>query len=99
MTTPERRIWNRLRSKQCHDYKFRRQHGIGPYIVDFFCPEKKVAIEIDGDTHCEEDQEVKDKIRDKYLTSLGVRTIRYTNREIMTNLNGVIEDLEMRILP
>ena len=51
LTLAETRLWAKLRSKQFQELKFRRQHGIGPYIVDFFCPEKRLIVEVDGDVH------------------------------------------------
>ncbi len=93
MTEPEKRLWFRLRSRQLRSLKFHRQHGIGPYIVDFYCPDKGVIIEVDGDTHAAGQQRVRDVQRDRYLRALGLRIIRYTNQEIMRNLEGVLEDL------
>ena len=93
MTPPERYLWKYLRSRQIHGLKFRCQHGIGPYIVDFYCPEKAVAIEIDGDTHTEEGQKIKDKQKEEYFSALNIRLIRYTNRDVLQNLEGVIEDM------
>jgi very-short-patch-repair endonuclease len=98
MTTPEVRLWARLRGKQFHGLKFRRQHGIGPYIVDFFCPEQCLVIELDGDSHADDDQVLKDRERDQYLQSLGLRVIRYRNDEILENLDGVVEDLHGRMV-
>ena len=93
MTHAEMRLWARIRAKQFQGLKFRRQHGIGPYIVDFYCPEKSLVIEVDGDTHAEPSQIFKDERRDRYLQSLSLRVIRYTNDDIVLNLNGVLEDL------
>jgi very-short-patch-repair endonuclease len=70
MAGPEIRLWSRLRSRQLQGLKFRRQHGIGAYIVDFYCPEQSLVIEIDGDSHADTAQIVKDKQREKYLKSL-----------------------------
>ncbi|MFA4875610.1 MAG: endonuclease domain-containing protein [bacterium] len=64
MTEPERCLWYRIRSKQLNSLKFRRQHGIGPYIVDFYCPERALVIEIDGDTHFTDEQQKLDSIRE-----------------------------------
>ncbi len=80
LTESERRLWSKLRSKQFCSLKFRRQHGIGPYILDFYCPEKNLAIEIDGDTHGEVKAKIYDEQRDKYLQELNVTVVRYTNR-------------------
>ncbi len=93
MTSAEIRLWSRLRAKQLQGLKFRRQHGIGPYIVDFYCPEKSLVIEVDGDTHADENQVMKDRQRETYLQSLGLRVIRYMNDDVLNNIEGVLEDL------
>ena len=93
MTGPETRLWSALRARQLQGMKFRRQHGIGPYIVDFYCPERSLVIEVDGDSHADADQIVRDQLRDTYFQSLGLRVIRYFNDDIVKNLAGVLEDL------
>jgi very-short-patch-repair endonuclease len=98
MTGPESKLWARLKRKQFEGLKFRRQHGIGPYIVDFFCPEQRLVIEVDGDTHGNEDQILEDKERDNYLQSLGLQVIRYRNDDVQKNLDGVLQDLRERTL-
>ena len=97
MTGPETRLWSRLRARQLQGLKFRRQHGIGPYIVDFYCPEQSLVIEVDGDSHADADQIVRDQLRDKYFQSLGLRVIRYFNDDIVKNLAGVLEDLAEKL--
>jgi len=97
VTGPETRLWSRLRARQLQGLKFRRQHGIGPYIVDFYCPEQSLVIEVDGDSHADADQIVKDQLRDRYFQSLGLRVIRYINDDIVKNLDGVLEDLAERL--
>ena len=97
MTGPETRLWSRLRARQLQGLKFRRQHGIGPYIVDFYCPEQSLVIEIDGDSHADADQMLKDQLRDRYFQSLGLRVIRYFNDDMMKNLDGVLEDVAKRL--
>jgi very-short-patch-repair endonuclease len=97
MTGPETRLWSRLRARQLQGLKFRRQHGIGPYIVDFYRPEQSLVIEVDGDSHADADQVVKDRQREQYLQSLGLRIIRYINDDIVKNLDGVLEDLAERL--
>jgi len=90
-------MWSKLRARQLQGLKFRRQHGIGAYIVDFYCPEQSLVIEIDADSHADAAQIVKDKQREKYLQSLGLRVIRYINNDIVKNLDGVLEDLAERL--
>ncbi len=97
MTATELRLWSRLRAKQFEGLKFRRQHGVGPYIVDFYCPERRIVIEVDGDTHAEADQVVRDKERGLYLASLGLEVVRYTNGDVVDNLEGVLLDLGKRL--
>src|ERR1041385_7369237 len=79
MTYSEKLLWEKLRSKQFQSLKFRRQHGIGPFIVDFFCSEKALAIEIDGDIHATENQMTLDLEKENYLKSLELRVLRYHN--------------------
>jgi very-short-patch-repair endonuclease len=97
MTGTETRLWSRLRARQLQGLKFRRQHGIGPYIVDFYCPEQSLIIEVDGDSHADADQILKDRQREKYLQSFGLHVIRYINDDILKNLDGVMEDLAERL--
>ena len=97
MTGPEKRLWSRLRGRQLKGIKFRRQHGIGPYIVDFYCPEQSIVIELDGDSHADAEQIQKDQRRDRYLRSIGLKVVRYGNDDILKNLEGVLEDLQTRV--
>lgn len=92
-TEPEKKLWNGLRSKQL-GVKFRRQHGIANYIVDFYCPECSLVIELDGDSHYNDQATKKDQIRDAYLNSIGLKVIRFTNDQVMKNYQGVIESLQ-----
>jgi very-short-patch-repair endonuclease len=97
MTDPETRLWSRHRARQLQGLKFRRQHGIGPYIVDFYCPEQFLVIEVDGDSHADADQILKDQLRDRYFQSLGLRVVRYINDDILKNLDRALEDLADRL--
>jgi very-short-patch-repair endonuclease len=97
MTGPEKLLWLRLRSRQLQGLKFRRQHGIGPYIVDFYCPERLLVLEIDGESHADSEQILKDQERDTYLNSLGLQVIRYLNSDVTNNLAGVLEDLQQHL--
>ena len=74
-------------------FKFRRQHGIGRYIVDFYCPELKLAIEVDGDIHAIAENIEKDVSRQEYIESLGIQVKRYKNDDIKHNLDSVLKDL------
>jgi very-short-patch-repair endonuclease len=87
-TPAERVLWSRLRNRQL-GYKFRRQHPIGCYIVDFYCAERKLAIEIDGDSHAE--QVEYDAERTAWLAEQGVRVVRFTNRQVHRQTDDVLE--------
>jgi very-short-patch-repair endonuclease len=87
LTPQEVILWNRLKDNHT-GYKFRRQHSIKNFIADFYCPEKKLVIEIDGNQHL--DNREYDMERTNHFESLGIRVIRFWNNEINTNINGVI---------
>lgn len=91
LTPQEIILWSRLRRNQT-GYKFRRQHSIGKYIVDFYCPEKKLIIEVDGWQH--EEQKVYDEERTKYFESLGLKVLRFWNNDVNDNLDGVFLKIE-----
>jgi very-short-patch-repair endonuclease len=96
-TDAERILWSSLKNSQLSGYKFRRQQGIGKYIVDFYCPAKKVAIEIDGETHWTDKELDHDKARQQEIENLGVRVLRFTNEDIYKNRDNVL-DLIVNIL-
>jgi very-short-patch-repair endonuclease len=89
MTPPERRLWNVLRARP-DGFKFRRQHPLGPYTLDFFCYEAALCIEIDGFAHELGSNPQRDSRRDNYLAVQGVRTLRIAARDVRDNLEGVI---------
>ena len=91
MPEPERRLWKELRGSRLSGFKFRRQVVIGRRIVDFFCPAKGLVIEVDGDTH----DPVTDADRDAaMLRDHGFATVRFTNHQVIRNLDGVLEKLK-----
>lgn len=89
-TEPEKRFWSWVRAKQLGT-KFRRQQGIGKYIVDFYCAESGLIIEIDGDSHYTEDAKKHDNERTIFLQSKGFQVVRFTNLEVMQNKDGVLQ--------
>ena len=96
MTELEKRLWSILSNNQL-GVKFRRQHGIGHYIVDFYCPELKLIIEVDGESHFSEDAQAYDKIRDAYMLGLGLITIRYNNHDVMHNIEAIYQSIQQYI--
>jgi very-short-patch-repair endonuclease len=88
-TEPEKRLWRNLSGRQLGEYKFRRQSVIGCYIADFLCAQKALIVEVDGDTH----DEGKDRVRDDILARRGFRVVRVTNDDVMANMGGVLQHI------
>lgn len=84
-------LWTRLRGSQLDGHKFRRQHSIGVYILDFYCPAKRLCVEVDGNVHDNQAAIQHDKERDETLAQLDIRTVRFTNDEVITSIASVIE--------
>jgi very-short-patch-repair endonuclease len=93
-TPAERQLWACLRGKQLGDFRFRRQHPIGPFIVDFCCLSPRLAIEIDGDSHAE--QVEYDESRTAYLKEHGYAVIRFTNEDVQRRLESVLDEIMRR---
>jgi very-short-patch-repair endonuclease len=91
MPPAEQLLWNRLRARQVEGCKFRRQYGIAAFVVDFYVPELKLAIEIDGDSHVGDDAQIYDVERQVFLEAKGTRFLRFTNQQVYENLDAVIE--------
>ena len=92
-TKAERLLWWRLRGKQLDGMKFRRQYGVGEYVIDLYCPEVKLAIEVDGESHFDPTSRLHDERRLAFLESLGIRVIRFTNPQAYGQLDAVIEEI------
>ncbi len=90
-TEGEKRLWYKLRDRQLNNFKFKRQHPVSSYILDFVCLEKKLVVEVDGETHAN-DQHY-DTERTKYLEQRGYRIIRFSNNEVLNNTQGVLQDI------
>ena len=90
MTESERELWSRLRGKKLLGVQFYRQKPIGDFIVDFFAPKAKLVVEVDGSQHAEEDNRRRDKQRDEYLASHGIRVLRFNSREVLNNTDSVV---------
>ena len=86
-------IWEILRNRNFCNLKFRRQHGIGYYIADFYCAEKKIVIEIDGDSHYNLEAIEYDEKRTNFFNSLGIQVIRFDNNDVYNNLEIVKEKI------
>jgi len=92
MTPPEAKLWNLLRAHPV-DLKFRRQHPAGPFVLDFYCPSAKLAIEIDGIAHGMGDNPARDERRDEWLRDRGFRVLRISASEVKENVEGVLQHI------
>ncbi len=96
-TRAEQLLWKQLKGKKLKNTKFRRQHSIANFIVDFYCAEKKLAIEIDGGIHDRADIKMKDAEKTKTLDYYSIRLLRFNNEEIFDNMNNVLKTIEQHI--
>ncbi|WP_224487928.1 endonuclease domain-containing protein [Robertkochia flava] len=94
MTNAEWVLWHHLRKKQLQGRRFRRQHSIGPYIVDFYCPTEKLIIEVDGGVHLAPEQIRKDEQRSRYFKANGYYVLRFSNNEIFKIIPEVLLKIE-----
>lgn len=91
MTEAEKTLWGQLRKKQLKGYLFYRQKIIGKYIVDFYCPKADLVIELDGGHHYSETGKERDRLRDYELGRMGLRVLRFSDRDVFENMGGVME--------
>ena len=89
MTEAEKLLWEKLRVKQLKGYQFYRQKTIGNYIVDFYCPKAKLVIELDGGQHYSPEGKAKDRERDGYMKDIGLRVIRFSDKKVFENTQGI----------
>ncbi|MEM9119456.1 MAG: endonuclease domain-containing protein [Cyanobacteria bacterium P01_F01_bin.56] len=92
-TPAEQLVWQRLRDRQVENCKFRRQYSVDAFVLDFYCPELRLAIEIDGDSHNSEEAVAYDLARQRTIEALGIQFLRFTNREVSGQLDTVIEQI------
>lgn len=93
-TDPEKHLWLFLKNKQLKGRKFTRQHSIGSYVVDFYCFEERLVIELDGSQHEEEGQRKYDEERTRFLESLNHRVIRFKNFDVLFDTDNVLKKIE-----
>lgn len=86
----EQKLWNQLKGRQLDGFKFRRQQGIEKYVVDFYCPEVMLIVELDGSGHLNPHKKKEDEERDKKLMELGYHVLRFFNNDIDESLEGVL---------
>jgi very-short-patch-repair endonuclease len=90
LTPAEAKLWSYLQRKQLDGRKFRRQHSIGGYILDFYCPQEQLAIELDGQPHFSSSAAQYDQERDLFLSHFGVLVLRFINHHVFDNPQGIL---------
>ena len=93
LTPAESLLWAHLQRRQLLGRKFRRQHGVDNYILDFYCPAEKLGVELDGASHDHEVAQDRDSERSEFLRRAGIRVVRFENREVRENLEGVLLEI------
>lgn len=93
MTLEEELLWGKIRKDQL-GVRFRRQYGIGEYIVDFYCPKLRLVIEIDGGQHYNQKGLEYDHVRKEYMKELGIKTLRFSNVEVRDDIESVVEEIK-----
>jgi very-short-patch-repair endonuclease len=93
MADAENMLWLKLRRKQFKGHPFYRQKIIGKYIVDFYCPKANLVIELDGGQHYSETGRAKDRTRDDVLREMGIKVLRFSDRDVFENMDGVMEGI------
>jgi very-short-patch-repair endonuclease len=91
LTPAEATLWRLLQRSQLKGRKFRRQHGIGPYVVDFYCPSERLVIELEGSAHDSDPAATRDRDRERFLANAGLTVLRLENRNVFENPEGVLE--------
>ena len=94
MTPAEAKLWSYLKNRQFENRKFRRQHSFGNYILDFYCPEERLAIELDGEVHNSEEAQIRDGERDLFLQYFGVQVLRFENKLVFQNPEALLEAIK-----
>jgi len=93
LTDCERLLWRRLRNRGLAGIKFRRQHPLPPYVLDFYCAELRLVIELDGGQHYDDAGREKDRVRTDYLQRKGLDVLRFSNLDVLQNLDGVLSEI------
>ena len=99
MTPAEIALWQQLRKKQLSNKRWRRQYGIGPYILDFYCPELHIGIELDGNDHFTPEGSLYDEQRSEYLSrTCGIQLLRFENKDVYHHMDSILEQIKTLIM-
>jgi very-short-patch-repair endonuclease len=94
LTPAEAGLWSLLKNSQLENRKFRRQHSVGPYVLDFYCSSEKLCIELDGSAHFAGGKHEYDAARTEYLEAHNIRVIRFENKDVFDNTEGVLKEIK-----
>jgi very-short-patch-repair endonuclease len=97
LTPAEEILWKALRGRKLKGFKFRRQHPIASYVLDFYCHEKKLCVEVDGGIHQLKEYKENDKERTEVMESLEIKVIRFTNHQVISDLKRVLLEIAKRL--
>jgi very-short-patch-repair endonuclease len=89
-TDSEALLWSHLRGRRLAGFKFRRQHPVGPFILDFFCPARRLAIEVDGGQHFHPDAQRRDRRRSQFLAARGISVLRFAANQVLAQTDAVL---------
>lgn len=93
LTPAEAKLWTHLKSAQLNGRKFRRQHSVGLYILDFYCPTEKLAVELDGEAHNHAEAQKHDRERGLFLQRVGIKVLRFENKAVFQQTEGVLAEI------
>jgi very-short-patch-repair endonuclease len=93
MIEAEQRVWSKIRGKQLKGVQFYRQKIIGNFIADFYCAKAALVVELDGGQHYSAEGKEHDRVRNDYMTGIGIKVLRFSDREVFDNLEGVVEEI------
>lgn len=94
LTPAEAKLWTHIRSSQLEGRKFRRQHSVGRYILDFYCPQERLAVELDGEVHSFVSAQERDLERDSFLNAQGIKVLRFENKVVFQEVEAVLIEIQ-----
>ena len=97
MTDTEKMLWKHLRRKNLDGYRFCRQHPLDRYVLDFYCPALKLAVELDGSQHNTKEGRTSDNERTAWIEAQGIRVVRFRNAEVVANIESVIKEIQCKM--
>ncbi len=94
LTPAEAKLWTHIRGSQLEGRKFRRQHSVGRYILDFYCPQERLAVELDGEVHSFVSAQERDLERDSFLNAQGIKVLRFENKAVFQDVEAVLIEIQ-----